>query len=67
MRITYDKEADAVYIYILEKTKISESKGDWPISFDLSNDGKLISIEILQASRVINIDNIKKIKFGKIG
>lgn len=67
MRITYDKEADAIYIYLIENEKISESKGEWPINLDLSKDGKLIGIEILQASKVVDINNLKKIKFEKIG
>lgn len=67
MRVTYDKEADAVYIYLSEKSNVFKSKGEWPINFDLSKEGKLIGIEILQASQIVDIDNLKKIKFEKIG
>jgi len=71
MRITYDKEADAVYIYLLSGNKnkpeiVSETKGEWPIHIDFSKEGKLVGIEILQASQIVNIDNLKKLKFQRI-
>lgn len=52
LKITYDKEIDAMYIY-LEKGKyhISKEIGDFIVDFD--SKGKLLGIEILDASKVL--------------
>ncbi len=51
MRITYDKLADAQYIYI-KRTKIvhTEKVEDW-LLLDRDKDGDVVGIEILSPSR----------------
>ena len=51
MKITYDKKADAKYIY-LKKGKINFTKKvkDW-LLFDYSKNGEMLGIEILNASK----------------
>lgn len=66
MKITYDKEADAVYIAISERKEVVRTEGDWPIHMDFSKNDKLIGIEIMQASQMIDIDQLKKSKFLRI-
>lgn len=70
MKITYDKEADAVYIYCIQPNKkkhpYKETKGEFPINLDISKDGKLIGIEILSASKVVDIEYLKKMIFERI-
>ncbi len=67
MKITYDKEADAIYITFVETTVTTEhrSKG---VSLDYSADGKLAGIEILNAKENLgNIDTLQKILLENIG
>jgi uncharacterized protein YuzE len=47
MKVSYDKSADAVYIYI-KQAVVSESKEKAPgIFFDYDENGEVIGIEIL--------------------
>ena len=51
MRLTYDDEADAVYVYIREKTVVASSeKLDEGRVADLDDQGELVGVEILDAS-----------------
>lgn len=70
MRITYDKEADATYIYIKYPIKKGESKTqipleDYPIILDFDKKDRLLGIEVLSASKILNKKVIEKaIKIG---
>ncbi len=71
MKITYDKSIDALYIYLRPETTeekknhdiVAETKGTWPVHLDFSKDGKLFGIEIMDASKVIDIKYLKKLEF----
>lgn len=58
MKIEYDKEADAAYIYLVED--IGDGKAVRTIQLndniilDFDADGKLIGIEVLNASKVLS-------------
>lgn len=58
MRIEYDKEADAAYIYIVESIEDGEAlktiELNENIILDFDKDGKLLGIEILDASKVLS-------------
>ncbi len=62
MKITYDSEADAAYIYFKEISRgevtqtisLNES-----INIDLDKDGKTLGIEILDASKNLPKNTIK--------
>ncbi len=64
-KITYDPEADAMYVYINNiKNDISFtdsfSTDDiefGSINFDFDKDKKIIGIEILNASKILKLDN----------
>jgi len=67
MKIKYDKKIDAAYIYLNnKKTKVnstyccdpSEINGE--INLDFDSDGKLIGIEIQDASKKLNIELLKQ-------
>ncbi|MBI2101377.1 DUF2283 domain-containing protein [Candidatus Woesearchaeota archaeon] len=65
MRITYDKEADAVYIYVKYPIKNGESKtqvslDDYPIILDFDKKSKLLGIEVLNASKTLNKNVLKE-------
>ena len=52
MKITYDKEADAMYLYFQSGKKVARTVelADLPIA-DLDTRGKVVGIEVLCASR----------------
>ncbi len=54
MRIEYDKEVDAAYIYLVEDIGDGSVKKNDNIILDLDKDGKLLGIEVLHASRTLN-------------
>ena len=62
MRITFDREADAVYIYLKE---ISQGEVDNTISLndsiniDLDKDGKALGIEVLNATKNLPPSTLK--------
>jgi len=64
MRLEYDKEADAGYIYLVDEIKDGEAvktiELDSNIILDFNKDGKLLGIEVLDASNVLNKDILLK-------
>lgn len=62
MKITFDKEADAVYIYFKDispgevKNTISLNEC---LNIDLDENGKTLGIEILDASKNLPLDALK--------
>lgn len=58
MKTTYSKEDDIVYIQFLtveEAGGFSElTQGEWPINVNITKKGKLMGIEILNASSIMN-------------
>ena len=57
MLIRYDKEVDVVYIQLSEK-QVAESDEDKPgIILDYDNDGNIVGIEVLDASKKIGQPN----------
>lgn len=58
MKIEYDKEVDAAYIYLESSINDKEVKKTIELNdniiLDLDIKGKIIGIEILDASRVLN-------------
>ncbi len=67
MKITYDKQADAIYITFLETTVTSQhiTKG---VTLDFAQDGKLAGIEILNAKENLgSVDTLQKVLLENIG
>jgi len=60
MRIEYDKEADAVYIYIVSDIKEGEAKKTLQLNddiiLDFDKNEKLLDIEVLNASKHLSKD-----------
>ncbi len=58
MKFEYDKEADAAYIYLVYPVKEGEAKNTVElkenIMLDFDSNGKLLGMEILNASKVLN-------------
>lgn len=69
MRITYDSEAGAAYIYVVDpigageavtqQHSITTPDPDGEIILDFDADGKLLGIEVLDAERVLRTDTLK--------
>lgn len=74
MKITYDKEANAVYIYLNPKAAnksknkgiVARTEGNWPIHLDFSKNDELLGIEIMDASKIVNLSYLKKLEFKRI-
>ncbi len=58
MKFTYDKDTDAAYIYLDDSIKEREAKKTIELNdniiLDFDKNGKLIGIEILDASKTLN-------------
>ena len=58
MKIEYDKEADAAYIYLAGDIKEGGAKKTIELNdnilLDFDAEGKLIGVEVLDASKVLN-------------
>lgn len=67
MRITYDKEVDALRIIFRETTVTTKELGDG-IAFDFDSDGRIAGIEVLDAaSRLGEKDTLRKVVLEGIG
>ncbi|MBS3080912.1 DUF2283 domain-containing protein [Candidatus Pacearchaeota archaeon] len=64
MKFEYDKEADAAYIYLEDSIADGESKKTIELNdniiVDFDKNGKLLGIEILSASKVLNQKSLLK-------
>jgi len=62
MKITFDKEADAAYIYLKEISKGEVEKTislNDSINIDLDKEGKAIGVEVLDASKNLPLSTLK--------
>jgi excisionase family DNA binding protein len=51
MKITYDPEVDAMYVSFLDGSKDKQQSINDDITLDLSDDGAVVGVEILDATR----------------
>lgn len=68
MRVSFDKEVDAAYIYLKDKIGKGEVKSTIALNddiiLDFNGDKKLIGIEILSASKVMPQKVVSEISKG---
>ncbi len=57
--MTYDAEADAVYITV-GRGKVERTEGAGPFIYDIDAEGRVLGIEILSASKVLAPGDWKK-------
>lgn len=50
MKITYDRDADALYIRLLDASDVKVTRLSEDVAFDLDPEGRVAGIEILHAS-----------------
>ena len=61
MKITYDKKVDAMYIELNEKkTSHKTRKITDDVLVDYSKDGKIVGVEVLEASKNIILPRLKE-------
>ena len=60
MKISYDSQADTAYIQLSDVEPDFAEEGPDGISFDMTEDGKLMGIEILDASKKFPIATLHK-------
>ncbi len=62
MKISYDKETDAIYLVLSEANSVKESEEVRPgVVLDFDQNDQVIGIEILNASKRMSLDEIKKV------
>jgi len=66
MEITFDKDADAVYIELREGEFASNKKIDKDTIIDLDKDGNALGIEIINASKRIAKNFFSDISFRNL-
>lgn len=67
MKITYDKEADAMYIEFQEGEFQANKKVDGDTIIDIDKNGNLLGIEILNVSKKIPKNFLSDIRVQSIG
>ena len=58
-RITYNKDADAAYIYLREGMEVARTRNlDGSRLVDYAEDGEPVGIELLDVSEGVNLDDL---------
>ena len=57
MKVTYDKKVDAVYLELVKIKPEGVIEAADGINVDVTSDGKIVGIELLDASKKISIDS----------
>ena len=57
MKVTYDKKVDAVYLELLKLKPEGVIEVADGINVDVTSDGRIVGIELLDASKKISIDS----------
>jgi uncharacterized protein YuzE len=53
INMTYDPEADAIYIYVGASRKIDHTEEAGPFIYDVDSEGRIVGIEIPDATKVL--------------
>jgi uncharacterized protein YuzE len=57
MKVTYDKKVDAVYLELVKLKPEGVIEAADGINVDVTSDGKIVGIELLDASKKISIES----------
>ena len=66
MKIEYDKEVNAVYIYLQQKEVAKTIELSETVNVDLDEEGKLIGVEVLDATQRYPLSDIFNISTEKL-
>jgi uncharacterized protein YuzE len=64
MKVTYDQEADAVYIQLSDKKPEGVIEVKEGINLDITTDGIIVGIELLNAARKISLKSFLSYEFS---
>ena len=57
MKVTYDREVDAVYLELLELKPEGVIEVGEGINIDVTSDGRIVGIELLDATEKVSVDS----------
>ncbi len=66
MKIEYDKEVDALYVRLQEKHVARTVEIEDGLNLDIDNEGKLIGLEVLDATRRYSLPDIFNISMENL-
>jgi len=66
MKIEFDKQADALYIYIQEKPVVKTKEVEDGIIIDLDKDNRLIGLEVLDVSKRFTLSDIANLQIENL-
>lgn len=66
MEITFDKEADAIYIEFSSEELAENKKIDDETIIDLDKDGQIIGIELLNVSKRLSKEALSDVSFKNL-
>lgn len=58
MKVSYDKDVDAVYLELLKQKPEGVIEVSEGINIDVTADGKIVGIELLDASRRLSVESL---------
>jgi uncharacterized protein YuzE len=58
MKIYYDQEVDAAYLQLSEETSTGVIEVDEGVNLDVTDDGKIVGIEILDATKKFPLQSL---------
>ena len=64
MKVTYDQEADAVYIEISDKKPEGVIEVKEGINLDITSDGEIVGIELLNAQNKLQLKTFLSYEFS---
>jgi uncharacterized protein YuzE len=66
MKITYDPEADALYIVLRDVVPSDSSDIEDGVTVELDNEGHIIALEVLDASDRLTPDELGAVKYERL-
>ena len=60
MRVSYDVAADALFIFFSDGTSVDSEEMREGVIADVDADGKVVAIEVLNASKVLDLANLRE-------
>jgi len=67
MQISYDSKSDLLYIRLeTDMQEITNKRITEDVVFDIGNDDKIIGIEIMEASKNVNLEKLMPVEFEKL-
>ena len=66
MKITYDPEADALYIELRDARPADSMDVEEGVTVDLDNEGHIIGLEVLDASKRMTLEDLTNVSYENL-